>query len=292
MSLWSSAAAWGLVAMVVSSAPAQQKPRPADKPKAEAAKDKDAGKDSGKDKGKGKAAEAPKDDAATAKDPVVMALDKFRKAKVSTKAASWRSSLPEPPLSPFAAGSDYRWHVETSVGTLVVTLLPEAAPKHVTSVIYLSRCGFYDGLWFPRVLKGFMAQGGSPDSTQAGNAGYTFDGEFLTGQKHDRPGALSAANAGPNTDGSQFFLTFVPTPHLDGKHTVHGFVTEGLEVLKAIEERGVEQDGQPLPEKVTIVRTWITVVPKAGAAAAPADKSGGTGSDKGKPEAKKGGAAR
>lgn len=274
--------------MVVVSAPAQQKPRPSDKPKAEAAKDKDAGKD----KGKGKAAEAPKDDAATAKDPVVVALDKFRKAKVSTKAATWRSSLPEPPLSPFAAGSDYRWHVETSVGTLVVTLLPEAAPKHVTSVIYLSRCGFYDGLWFPRVLKGFMAQGGSPDSTQAGNAGYTFDGEFLTGQKHDRPGALSAANAGPNTDGSQFFLTFVPTPHLDGKHTVHGFVTEGLEVLKAIEERGVEQDGQPLPEKVTIVRTWITVVPKAGAAAAPADKSGGTGGDKGKPEPKKGGGAR
>jgi len=268
--------------MVVVSAPAQQKPRPADKPKAEAAKDKEKGKAAAK-------AEAPKDDAATAKDPVVVAIDKFRKAKVSTKAASWRSTLPEPPLVPFAAGSDYRWHVETSVGTLVVTLLPEAAPKHVTSVIYLSRCGFYDGLWFPRVLKGFMAQGGSPDNTQAGNAGYTFDGEFLTGQKHDRPGALSAANAGPNTDGSQFFLTFLPTPHLDGKHTVQGFVTEGLEVLKAIEERGVEQDGQPLPEKVTIVRTWITVVPKAaaakdGAAEAPADK--------GKPEAKKGGAAR
>lgn len=273
-----------LVGLLGDGAVAQQKPKAKDKPKAEA----------GKDKGPAaKAPEAPKDDAATAKDPVVVALDKFRKAKVSTKAANWRSSLPEPPLTPFAAASNYRWHVETSVGTLVVTLLPEAAPKHVTSVIYLSRCGFYDGLWFPRVLKGFMAQGGSPDSTQAGNAGYTFDGEFLTGQKHDRPGALSAANAGPNTDGSQFFLTFVPTPHLDGKHTVHGFVTEGLDVLKAIEARGVDQDGEPLPEKVTIVRTWISVQPKAAAGETPVtgEKDAGD-AKKGKPDAKKGPASR
>lgn len=272
-----------LAALLAEGARAQQKPPSKEKPKAEA----------GKAKGQtAKAAEPPKDDAATAKDPVVVALDKFRKAKVSTKAADWRSSLPEPPQTPFAAGSDYRWHVETSVGTLVVTLLPDAAPKHVTSVIYLSRCGFYDGLWFPRVLKGFMAQGGSPDSTQVGNAGYTFDGEFLTGQKHDRPGALSAANAGPNTDGSQFFLTFVPTPHLDGKHTVHGFVTEGLDVLKAIEARGVDKDGDPLPEKVTIVRTWITVVPKA-AAEVPATggKDGGDGKPA-KPGPKKGPAPR
>jgi cyclophilin family peptidyl-prolyl cis-trans isomerase len=273
-----------LVALVADGAQAQQKPQPKDKQKAEA----------GKAKGQAaKVPEAPKDDAATAKDPVVVALDKFRKAKVSTKAADWRSSLPEPPLTPFAAASDYRWHVETSVGTLVVTLLPEAAPKHVTSVIYLSRCGFYDGLWFPRVLKGFMAQGGSPDSTQVGNAGYTFDGEFLTGQKHDRPGALSAANAGPNTDGSQFFLTFVPTPHLDGMHTVHGFVTDGLDVLKAIEARGVDKDGDPLPERVTIVRTWITVVPKAAAGEAPATGGKDTGDGKpAKPGAKKGSPAR
>lgn len=284
MNRWCFGVACLLVALLADGARAQQKPRPKDKPKAEA----------GKDKGQAaKAAEAPKDDAATAKDPVIVALDKFRKAKVSTKAANWRSSLPEPPLSPFAAASDYRWHVETSVGTLVVTLLPDAAPKHVTSVIYLSRCGFYDGLWFPRVLKGFMAQGGSPDSTQVGNAGYTFDGEFLTGQKHDRPGALSAANAGPNTDGSQFFLTFVPTPHLDGKHTVHGFVTDGLDVLKAIEARGVDKDGDPLPEKVTIVRTWITVLPKAASGEVPATggKDAGDGK-KGKPEAKKGSASR
>ncbi|MFO1029916.1 MAG: peptidylprolyl isomerase [Planctomycetota bacterium] len=243
----------------------------------------------GKGKAKGDAAAAaaqpvapPKDDAITAKDPVVVAIDKLHKAKLSKKAADWRTRMPPPPAVTFSPGRDYRWHVETSVGTLVVTLLPDAAPKHCASVIHLARAGFYDGLWFPRVLKGFMAQGGSPDNTQSGNAGYSLDGEFATGQKHDKPGALSAANSGaPNTDGSQFFLTFVPTPHLDGLHTVHGFVTEGLEVLQAIEARGVEKDGEPLPEKVTIVRTWITVVAKPDAKA-DAEASDAKGKD-GKP---------
>ena len=243
----------------------------------------------GKGKAKGDAATAaaqpvapPKDDAITAKDPVVVAIDKLHKAKLSKKAADWRTRLPPPPAVTFSPGRDYRWHVETSVGTMVVTLLPDAAPKHCASVIHLARAGFYDGLWFPRVLKGFMAQGGSPDNTQSGNAGYSLDGEFATGQKHDKPGALSAANSGaPNTDGSQFFLTFVPTPHLDGLHTVHGFVTEGLEVLQGIEARGVEKDGEPLPEKVTIVRTWITVVAKPDAKA-DAEASDAKGKD-GKP---------
>jgi cyclophilin family peptidyl-prolyl cis-trans isomerase len=225
-----------------------------------------AGKDkAGKERDKAVAA-APKDDALTAKDPAIVAIDKFRKAKVSTKSADWKKALPKPPQLPFDAGRAYRWHLETSVGPLVVTLLPDAAPMHCSSVVYLSRCGFYDGLQFPRVLKGFMAQGGSPDSTQAGDAGYKLDGELKSGQKHDKPGALSSANDGnPNNEGSQFFLTFVPTPHLDGKHTVHGFVTEGLETtLKKLEEQGVDKDGDPLPEKVTILRTWITVVGKDG----------------------------
>lgn len=225
--------------------PAQEK----DKAKPDAAKAKAAAKSG-----------PPKDDALTAKDPVIVAIDKFRKAKVSTKPADWRTRMPAPPEVKFDPTRQYLWHLETSVGALTVTLLPEAAPKHVTSVLYLARCGFYDGLVFPRVLKGFMAQGGSPTNDQSGDAGYKLDGEFATGQKHDKPGALSAANSGPGTDGSQFFLTFVPTEHLDGKHTVHGFVTAGMETLKAIEARGVEKDGDPLPEKVTIVRTWITVV--------------------------------
>ncbi|MBM4059608.1 MAG: peptidylprolyl isomerase [Planctomycetes bacterium] len=233
--------------------PAQGKPKVAE-PKVEKPK---AGKPAG----------PVKEDPLTAKDPVVVALDKFRKDKVSTKRADWKTALPAPPLQTFDGKRDYRWHVETDKGTLTVLLLPEAAPMHVTSVIYLARCGFYDGLGFPRILKGFMAQGGSPTNTTSGNAGYTMDGEFLTGAKHDREGTLSAANSGqPNTDGSQFFLTFVPTPHLDGKHTVHGYVTEGLEVLRAIEACGTDQDGQAPRESVTIVRTWITVAPKPPAA--------------------------
>lgn len=217
---------------------------------------------------------APKDDPKTAKDPVIVAIDKFRKAQVSTKRADWKTALPAPPVVTFDPARDYLWHLETSKGTLTVTLLPDAAPRHVTSVIYLARCGFYDELQFPRILKGFMAQGGSPTNTQSGNAGYAMDGEFLTGQKHDRPGAVSAANSGqPNTDGSQFFLTFVPCPHLDGKHTVHGFVTAGTEVLAAIEACGVEakDDGKPPSEVVSIVRSWVTVVDKV---AAPAGEQG------------------
>lgn len=208
----------------------------------------------------GKVATAPKDDAKTRKDKLIRKIDKFRKKKVSTKRKNWKTKMAAPPVVEFDPKLEYRWHMETSVGPMVITLLPKAAPRHVTSVIYLSRSGFYDGLEFPRVLKGFMAQGGSPTNTQAGDAGYKLDGEFLTDQKHDKPGALSAANSGPGTDGSQFFLTFVPTPHLDGLHTVHGFVTQGMDTLKKLEAMGVEKDGQKLPEKVTILYTWIRVV--------------------------------
>lgn len=212
---------------------------------------------------------AQKEDPKTAKDPAIVAIDAARK-KVSTKAADWRKSLPAPPLVKFDPARDYRWHLETSAGELIVQLLPDNAPRHVTSVIWLSRCGFYDGLTFPRIVKAFMAQGGSPDNTQGGDAGYQMDGEFSQDLKHDRAGVLSAANSGPGTDGSQFFLTFVPTPHLDGKHTVHGHVIDGSATLQAIEACGVEpdQDGKEKPKAVTIVRTWITVIDKPAAAKA------------------------
>lgn len=220
----------------------------------------------------GKAAAAPKDDPLTAKDAVILALDKFSKSKVSKKAAEWRSSLQAPPLQTFVSTRDWLWHVDTNKGLLVIRLLPEDAPMHVTNTIYLARAGFYDTLTFPRIEKGFMAQGGSPTNTQSGDAGYRFAGEFLTGRKHDTAGILSAAHSGPGTDSSQLFLTFVPTPHLDGKHTVYGVVTEGLEVLKAIEACA----GEPPTETVSIVRTWITVVEKAASkAAAPSTKPPG-----------------
>ena len=222
-----------------------------------------------------KTQKAPKDDKKTAKDKVIRALDKFRKSKAKTKSKSWRTRLPQPPVQKFDPKHQYIWHIETSVGPLAITLLPEAAPNHVTSVIFLARCGFYNSLQFPRIIQGFMAQGGSPTNTQSGDPGYTMDGEFLTEQKHDKPGALSAANSGPRTDGSQFFLTFVPTPHLDGLHTVHGFVTAGMKTLKAIEACGTEKDGQALKGTVTILRTWIRVIdaPKTRAESATKKKS-------------------
>jgi cyclophilin family peptidyl-prolyl cis-trans isomerase len=109
---------------------------------------------------------------------------------------------------------------------------------HVTSFIYLSRLGFYDGLAFHRVIPGFMAQGGCPLGTGTGGPGYKYSGEFSNDVKHDRGGLLSMANAGPGTDGSQFFLTFVATPWLDGKHTIYGEITDGMDTMKSLEAVG------------------------------------------------------
>jgi cyclophilin family peptidyl-prolyl cis-trans isomerase len=124
------------------------------------------------------------------------------------------------------------------VGSLKVKLDPKVAPMHVTSTIYLTELGFYDGTKFHRVITGFMAQGGDPLGRGSGGPGYQYAGEFDPKLKHDKPGLLSMANAGPNTDGSQFFLTFVATPWLDGKHTLFGEVVEGMGTLKELERRG------------------------------------------------------
>ena len=126
---------------------------------------------------------------------------------------------------------------------------------HVSSTIYLTKLGFYDDLAFHRVITGFMAQGGCPLGTGTGSPGYSFGGEFDRSVRHDRPGLLSMANAGPNTDGSQFFLTFVATPHLDGKHTIFGEVVEGMDTVKKLEQAGSDS-GTPREaleiEKATI----------------------------------------
>jgi cyclophilin family peptidyl-prolyl cis-trans isomerase len=119
--------------------------------------------------------------------------------------------------------------------------------------MYLAEVGFYDDLTFHRVIPGFMAQGGCPLGTGTGSPGYKYAGEFSPNAKHDKPAMLSMANAGPGTDGSQFFLTFVPTPFLDGKHTVFGEIVEGVDTLKKLESFG-SQSGQtkkPLAIKST-----------------------------------------
>jgi cyclophilin family peptidyl-prolyl cis-trans isomerase len=122
--------------------------------------------------------------------------------------------------------------------------MPDVAPMHVSSTIYLTEVGFYDGTSFHRVIPGFMAQGGDPLGNGTGGPGYKYAGEFSPKVKHDKPGLLSMANAGPGTDGSQFFLTFVPTSHLDGKHTIFGEVVEGLDNLKKMERFGSSPSGK------------------------------------------------
>ena len=164
--------------------------------------------------------------------------------KVDTTKSGWRTKLSKPSPVAFEPGKSFWIHMETTKGTIVIKLLPDVAPMHVTSFLYLTQLGYFDGLAFHRVIQGFMAQGGCPLGTGTGGPGYQFAGECKPNVKHDRPGLLSMANAGPGTDGSQFFLTFMPTPWLDGKHTIFGEITEGMEALEQIEVAG-SKDGRP-----------------------------------------------
>lgn len=139
---------------------------------------------------------------------------------------AWKTKLAKPPLLTFAADKKYFWVLETNQGELTIQLFPDTAPMHVSSTIYLTELGFYDNLTFHRVIPGFMAQGGDPIGNGTGNPGYRYQGEFENDKGHKKAGTLSMANAGPGTDGSQFFLTFKPTRFLDGRHTVFGEVID------------------------------------------------------------------
>jgi cyclophilin family peptidyl-prolyl cis-trans isomerase len=125
----------------------------------------------------------------------------------------------------------------TDAGDFVVELFADRAPKTVNNFVFLAREGFYDGVTFHRVIRNFMAQGGDPTGTGSGGPGYKFGDEFHPSLRHNGPGILSMANAGPGTNGSQFFITHGPTPHLDNKHSVFGRVTEGMDKVLAIPER-------------------------------------------------------
>ena len=153
-------------------------------------------------------------------DSAVASMDKFiAEQKVDKKKSDWKTSLNKPPKLQFTEDKSYFWDLKTNKGDISIKLMPKIAPMHVSSTIYLTRLGFYDDTIFHRVSSGFMAQGGDPLGSGRGGPGYRYDGEFQRYVKHNRPGLLSMANAGPGTDGSQFFLTFTATPHLDGKHT-------------------------------------------------------------------------
>ncbi|NQZ30186.1 MAG: peptidylprolyl isomerase [Oceanospirillaceae bacterium] len=166
-------------------------------------------------------------------------IDSFISAqKVDKSKANWKGSLTIPPMQQFSEGKSYFWNLQTTGGDIEIELLSSVAPMHVTSTIYLTRLGFYDNIVFHRVITNFMAQGGDPTGTGRGGPGYHYKGEFSPAAKHNKPGMLSMANAGPGTDGSQFFLTFKATPHLDGRHTVFGRVSQGMDSVKALEKFG------------------------------------------------------
>ena len=129
---------------------------------------------------------------------------------------------------------DIKITLQTSGGNINLTLFTDDAPVTVCSFLHLASRGFYNGLTFHRVIPNFMIQGGCPDGTGTGNPGYKFECECKPHRRHDKSGIFSMANAGPNTNGSQFFITHCPTPHLDGKHTVFGEVTEGQNVVDSI----------------------------------------------------------
>ena len=146
--------------------------------------------------------------------------------------------------------------IETNHGTLKVELFDGRAPKTTKNFVDLAEKGFYDGVVFHRVIEGFMIQGGDPTGTGRGGPGYTIDDEFHPELKHDAPGILSMANAGPNTGGSQFFITLAATPWLDGKHAVFGKVVEGMDVVRAIGGTDTDRSDRPHEEvrmeKVTV----------------------------------------
>jgi cyclophilin family peptidyl-prolyl cis-trans isomerase len=169
-------------------------------------------------------------------------LREFKKMKgISMSTKSWKN----PPEMMIDTKKQYKATFKTDAGDIVVKLFADKTPKTVNNFAFLAKEGFYDDTIFHRVIDNFMAQGGDPTGTGMGGPGYKFGDEFHPSLKHSKPGILSMANAGPNTNGSQFFLTHVPTPWLDNKHSVFGEVSEGLDVLLSIPARDPSRRNAP-----------------------------------------------
>jgi cyclophilin family peptidyl-prolyl cis-trans isomerase len=152
---------------------------------------------------------------------------------------------PTPPLMQIDPKKHYTAVFQTDLGTFEAELFAAQAPKTVNNFVFLAREGFYDGTMFHRVIPGFMAQGGDPTGTGRGGPGYRFADEFHPALRHSAAGMLSMANAGPGTNGSQFFITFAPTPHLDNHHAVFGRITSGMDLVLKIPVRDPDRATQP-----------------------------------------------
>ena len=147
--------------------------------------------------------------------------------------------------------------IETTLGDILADLDAKNAPNTVENFVKLVKKGFYDGIIFHRVIPDFMIQTGDPTGTGMGGPGYSFADEFSPNLHHDQPGILSMANSGPNTNGSQFFITEVPTPWLDNRHSIFGHVTEGMDIVKQIAQVPRDSRDKPMTpvamKKVTIL---------------------------------------
>ncbi|HNU03223.1 MAG TPA: peptidylprolyl isomerase [Anaerolineae bacterium] len=144
-----------------------------------------------------------------------------------------------PPEMQIDPKKQYTATIATNRGNIVIELYPQQAPKTVNNFVFLARQGFYDGVTFHRVIRDFMIQGGDPTGMGTGGPGYRFEDEVRNNTLKHEMGVLSMANAGPNTNGSQFFITHSPQPHLNGKHTVFGKVTNGMNVVNSIRQGDV-----------------------------------------------------
>jgi cyclophilin family peptidyl-prolyl cis-trans isomerase len=151
----------------------------------------------------------------------------------------------KPPEMEIDPKKTYTATIKTDKGDIVIDLFASRVPNTVNNFVFLARQGFYDDTIFHRVIPDFMVQGGDPTGTGMGGPGYKFKDEIDRSLKHDKPGMLSMANAGPNTNGSQFFITHVPTSWLDGKHAVFGQVKEGMDVVNAIPPRDPQRPEYP-----------------------------------------------
>ena len=183
-------------------------------------------------------------------DPALLQLrayvrERREAGEVDPAREGWRRQLPPFPELAFTQGRSYLWHLETSLGPITIRFLPDLAPRHVASFLYLAEIGYFDGLTFHRVIPGFMAQGGRAPTVTYPNL------------RHERAGILSMANTGrANSEGSQFFITFRATRWLDGKHTIFGAVVNGMPTVREIERRG-SRSGET-SEPLVIERTWGT----------------------------------
>jgi cyclophilin family peptidyl-prolyl cis-trans isomerase len=158
---------------------------------------------------------------------------------------STKKQWPTPPKMVIDTKKKYTATFNTDKGDIVVDLFADKTPKTVNNFVFLSKEEFYNGTIFHRVISEFMAQGGDPTGSGSGGPGYSFEDEFHSSLKHDKSGILSMANAGPGTNGSQFFITHIPTPWLDNKHSVFGHVTSGMDVLLSIPPRDPQRPEYP-----------------------------------------------